>query len=118
MSTTPAPGSGSAPPTDSAAPTNGAAMAAFVAAGIGAFALGSAVLLHEAGIFSAPAIYAPAGGVSGRTTVGVLAWLSAWVLLHRSWRDRVIPTRRAVLLTLILTAAGVLATFPPLWHLF
>jgi len=48
---------------------NGSAMAAFLGGGIGAFAMGAVVLLNEAGIFAAPTLYAPAGGVSGRTTL-------------------------------------------------
>jgi hypothetical protein len=107
-----------APETGAAGPHNGAAMAAFVAAGVGSCAMGAAVLLHEAGIFSAPALYPPAGGVSGRTTLAVLAWLLAWALLHRRWRARHIPPRRAWSLTLVLTALGILGTFPPFWKLF
>ena len=47
-----------------AAGTNGAAMAAALGAGIGASAMGIFVLLNEAGLFAAPALYGPAGGVS------------------------------------------------------
>lgn len=101
----------------SADAVNGAAMAAFVAAGIGAFAMGLIVLLSESGLLSAPAIYGPSGGVSGRTTLAVLAWLGAWLLLHRRWRERHVAPRTAWRITAILTAAGVVATFPPVWKL-
>ena len=57
---------------------NGSAMAAFLGGGIGAFAMGAVVLLNEAGIFAAPTLYAPAGGVSGRTTLATIVWLMAW----------------------------------------
>lgn len=97
--------------------TNGSAMAAFLAAGIGAFAMGSFVLLNEAGVFAAPALFAPAGGVSGRTTFAVAVWLISWAVLHSRWRDRVIAPRRVYLLTLILTGLGIVATFPPVWAL-
>lgn len=96
---------------------NGAAMAAFLAAGIGAFAMGAFVLLNEAGIFAAPALYGPAGGVSGRTTFAVAIWLIAWGALHLAWRRRSIAAGRIVLLTLVLTAIGIVATFPPAWSL-
>ncbi|MBR9988751.1 MAG: hypothetical protein KFH98_03290 [Gemmatimonadetes bacterium] len=100
------------------APPNGGAMAAFVAAAAGACAMGVVVVLHEAGIFSAPALYAPAGGVSGRTSLAVAVWLLVWVVLHLRWSRREIPPRRAWILMLALTAIGVLGTFPPLWKIF
>jgi hypothetical protein len=99
------------------ATVNGAAMAAFLAAGIGSFAMGIIVLLNEAGIFAAPAVYAPAGGVSGRTTLATVAWLAAWGLLHYRWKGRQIATGRVPALTLILVVLGILATFPPVWGL-
>jgi hypothetical protein len=96
---------------------NGAAMAAVLSAGIGAFAVGVVVLINEAGIVAVPSLYAPAGGVSGRTTAAVALWLAAWVVLHYRWRDRQIDATRIDVWTLILIALGVLATFPPIWQL-
>jgi hypothetical protein len=98
--------------------TNGAAMAAIVSSAIGAFAMGAVVVLAEAGVWSAPAIYAPVGGLSGRTTVAVLVWLATWGVLHGRWRRRDIDARRTFSVTLVLIALGVLGTFPPLWRLF
>ncbi len=97
---------------------NGAAMAAFLGAGIGAFAMGLIVSLNEAGIFAAPAIYGPAGGVSGRTTLAVVVWLIAWGLLHRRWKDRELTSGRIYAVTLLLTGIGVLLAFPPVWGVF
>ena len=94
---------------------NGSAMAAFLGGGIGAFAMGVVVILNEAGVFAAPALYAPAGGVSGRTTVATIVWLMAWAILHNRWKAREIAPGRVGALTLILIAAGVLGTFPPVW---
>jgi hypothetical protein len=96
---------------------NGAAMAAVLSAGIGAFAVGLVVLINEAGIVAVPSLYAPAGGVSGRTTVAAALWLAAWVVLHYRWRGREIDATRTDVWTLILTGLGVLATFPPIWKL-
>ena len=96
---------------------NGAAMAAFLSAGIGAFAVGLVVLINEAGIVAVPSLYAPAGGVSGRTTAAAAVWLVAWAVLHYRWRGCEINPRRIELWTLILTGLGVLATFPPIWQL-
>jgi len=96
---------------------NGAAAAAFLAAGIGALAVGFFVLLAEAGLYSAPSLYGPAGGVSGRTTFALVTWLIAWGILHRRWRNRDVDAKRTFLLGLGMIALGLLATFPPLWGL-
>jgi hypothetical protein len=100
-------------PTD----VNGAAMAATLAAGIGAFAMAFFVILNEAGLFAAPALYGPAGGVTGRTTFATLIWLVAWGVLHTRWRAREIEPSRVFGLTLALVGVGVLGTLPPLWGL-
>lgn len=96
---------------------NGSAMAALLGGGIGAFAMGAFVLLNEAGIFSAPALYAPAGGVSGRTTLATIVWLIAWAVLHHRWKAREIAPGRISAVTLILIAVGLLGTLPPVWAL-
>ncbi|HEX7122952.1 MAG TPA: hypothetical protein VF178_11320 [Gemmatimonadaceae bacterium] len=97
--------------------TNGAVMAAFLAAGIGAFAVGFWVILSEAGIFAAPTLYRPAGGVSGRTTFGVLTWVIAWGVLHARWKARSVDPRRVFTITLVLIALGLVLTFPPFWSI-
>jgi hypothetical protein len=97
---------------------NGAALASYLAAGIGAFAVGAVVILNEAGLFAAPALYAPAGGVSGRTTLAVAIWLAAWVVLHRRWKNRQIEGRRVQLATMVLTLLGIVLSLPPVWGLF
>lgn len=96
---------------------NGTAMAAFLGAGVGAFAMGAIVLLNETGLFAAPSLYAPAGGVSGRTTLAAIAWLIAWGVLHQRWKAREVASGRVYAVTLMLVAFGVLATFPPAWGL-
>jgi hypothetical protein len=97
---------------------NGTAMAAVLAAGVGSFAVGLFVILNEIGLFAAPALYAPAGGVSGRTAFAVVVWLIAWGWLHLRWRDRDVSPDGVVTATLTLIALGILLTFPPLWGLF
>jgi hypothetical protein len=97
---------------------DGAAMAAIVASGIGAFAMGLFVILHEAGVFSAPSLYAPAGALSGRSTFAVVVWLGAWGLLHARWRGRHVGSGRLFAITLALVALGVIGTYPPVWSLF
>ena len=66
----------------------GGALAAVLAAGIGAFTLGLLVIADEAGLSLAPTIYGPSGGLSGRSTLAVIAWLVAWGILHWRWRNR------------------------------
>lgn len=96
---------------------NGEAMAAILAAGIGSFAIGLFVVLHSAGIFSAPAIHSGAGGVSGRTTFGVVVWLIAWLGLHIRWQGRHVEPRGVYRATVILLVLALIATFPPVWEL-
>jgi hypothetical protein len=93
-------------------------MAAVLAGGIGALAVGLFVILNEAGILVAPALYGPAGGVSGRTTFAVVTWLAAWAVLHRRWKDREIEPGSVLAATLLLIGLGLLATFPPVWGIF
>ena len=100
-----------------AGPINGAELAAILSAGIGSFAMGAFVLMNEAGVFAAPTLYGPAGGISGRTTFAVLAWLLAWGALHRAWRGRRIEPRAVYVTALVLIAIGIGACFPPLWGL-
>ena len=97
---------------------NGAAIAALLGAGVGAFAMGLVVILNEAGVFSAPSLYGPAGGVSGRTTIAVVIWLIAWAVLHTRWKGRQVESRRIFTTTLVLIAVGLVLTFPPVWGLF
>jgi hypothetical protein len=96
---------------------NGAAMASFLAAGIGAFGMGLIVILNEAGLFVAPSLYAPAGGVTGRTTLAVVIWLIGWAVMHNRWKNRQIESRRVYLLSLILMGVGIVLTLPPVWGL-
>ena len=98
--------------------SNGAALASFLAAGIGAFAVGFFVIVSEAGLFAAPALYGPAGGVSGRTTFAAVTWLIAWAVLHRRWKDRQLESNRVYTATLVLIALGVVLSFPPVWQMF
>lgn len=97
---------------------NGAALAAFLGAGIGAFAMGLMVILNEAGVYSAPAVYGPSGGASGRTTFAVVLWLLAWAVLHHRWKGRQLEASRIHTLTYALIGVGLLLNFPPVWGLF
>jgi hypothetical protein len=104
--------------TPAASEPNGAALAAFLGAGIGAFSMGLFVLLSEAGVFAAPSLYGPAGGVSGRTTFAVVTWLVAWAVVHWRWRGRHVEPAGVWAGTLALVVFALLATFPPVWAIF
>lgn len=95
---------------------NGAAMAAFLASGVGSLAMGLIVVLNEAGVVAVPAVYAPAGGVSGRTTLALVVWLVAWGVLHSRWKARDVDASRILAVTLFLVVLGLLGTFPPIWQ--
>ena len=97
--------------------TNGAAMAAVLASGIGAFAMAGFVLLNEAGLFAAPALYVPAGGVTGRTTFATIVWLLVWIVLHRQWKSRDVAPGPIFAATVILVILGIIGTYPPVWGL-
>ena len=96
---------------------DGDAMAAVLAGGIGAFAMGLLVIASEAGIFAAPAIYGPSGGLSGRSTFAVIIWLASWLVLHARWRKQNIGASRVFRWTLLLVVMGIILTFPPVWSL-
>lgn len=98
--------------------SNGALWAAILASGIGALAVGLMVILNESGLYSAPTLYAPAGGVSGRTTFAAVIWLVSWAVLHRLWRDREVDGGRVTVIAVVLILLGLVGTFPPVWTLF
>jgi hypothetical protein len=99
------------------AETNGAAMAAVLGAGIGSAAVGAFVLLNEARLLAIPALYGPAGGVTGRTTLATIVWLLAWGVLHARWRSRDVASGPVLTWTVVLVVLGIVATFPPVWGL-
>jgi hypothetical protein len=45
-------------------------------------------------------------------------WLVAWDILHAALRSRPYETRRALVVSLILIAVGVVGTFPTFFQLF
>lgn len=96
---------------------DGASLAAVMAAGIGALALGLFVIANEAGIYSAPALYGPTGGLSGRSTFAVIIWLVAWAVLHRRWKTGGPDSSAVLRWTVILAVIGVALCFPPVWGL-
>jgi len=99
---------------------NGPAAAAILASGIGSLTLGLVTTLAQANtlIRSALNLYDPAGPLSGKTTVAVVIWLVAWVVIHQLWKNGHVNFTRIYIATLILIALGLLGTFPPFFEAF
>ena len=93
----------------------GPAAAAILAAGAGSLALGVFALAADASavIKRAFAIWPPSGPLSGVSTAAIVAWLAAWLLLHRLWRDHEIDLRLVNLAAFGMLGAALLLTFPP-----
>jgi hypothetical protein len=98
---------------------NGGAWAAVLAAGIGCVAFSAAVDLAER--FSKfsdqlKVIYKTAGDLPGKSTIGVVVWIFAWVLLHLLLRNRTVGRVgrvTCVVFTTLLLLASLAAVFPP-----
>jgi hypothetical protein len=94
---------------------SGPGAAAVLAAGIGSCALGIISFAADKArpIAKLLNVYAPAGPLSGVSTLAILVWLAAWGLLHYFWRDRNLDLRLIVGISFTLLAIGILLTFPP-----
>lgn len=100
---------------------DGAAMAAVVSAGIGCAVMGLVTVLATASepIKHGLDWWAPAGPLSGKSSMAVIAWISSWIFLHFKWRNRELPSfTRPWKLALFLIFLGFLGTFPPFFELF
>jgi hypothetical protein len=99
--------------------TNGPALAAIVAASLGVAVLGLCVLLAEVSTATNNALnwWPPAGPLTGKTGVAVIAWLVTWAALHLSWRRREVSFRLWWAVALGLILIGLLLTFPPIFQL-
>ncbi len=99
---------------------NGPVAAAFLAAGIGSFALGVLTIGAAASEAVANALRwsAPVGPLSGKTGLAVIVWLVAWAALGSRWRGNEVPFRTVYRWVLVLVALGLLFTFPPFFEAF
>ncbi|MFQ5855035.1 MAG: hypothetical protein ACE5LU_05245 [Anaerolineae bacterium] len=100
--------------------TNGVAAAAVLAAGIGSFVLGLFTTLAAAseGVKGLVNWYGPAGPLSGKSGLAVIAWLVSWAVLHIWWKDRDVNFDRIFTITVVLIGLGLLLTFPPVFEAF
>lgn len=110
----------SAPETEAAPLANGPAAAAILAGGIGSTFYGLLIVLVEA----SPAIKKlltlnnGVGPLSGKTTIGVIGWLIAWVVLGQLWKGKSVDLNKVWTAALALIVLSLLLTFPPVFQLF
>jgi hypothetical protein len=104
----------------SADPPNGSGAAAILSAGIGSFAVAIFAIAADksALVKNLFNFYKPTGALSGETTVAILLWLIAWVILDLRWRKRTVSLRRINVIALGLVGLSLLLTFPPIGDLF
>ena len=97
---------------------NGPAAAAILSAGVGSATIGlmTTGAVISAGLKSALNWWSPAGPLTGKTSVGVIAWLVTWIVLHVLWKDKDVPLVRVLVVMLVLLALGVLLTFPAVFE--
>jgi len=99
---------------------NGPAAAALLAVGAGVFAIGLMTTLAEisTGLRASLIWWNPAGPLTGKTGVGVIVWLAAWIVLHARDKNRDVQFSRSMRWAWILIALGFLGTFPPFFEAF
>jgi hypothetical protein len=99
---------------------NGPGAAAVLAAGIGCFFVGFfAVLADKSPAIKSLMVFSkPTGPLSGVTTSAIVVWLLCWAVLHARWQSRTVAFSRIAAGALLLLAAAILLTFPPLADLF
>ena len=98
----------------------GPVAAALLATGIGALTLGLLTTLSEAstGIHDFLQFTDEVGPLGGKTILAVLAYFGSWAILYGLWR-RQNPVLRPILITAaVLTALGILGTFPIFFQAF
>ncbi len=98
---------------------NGPSAAAVLAAGIGLAVTGIVSTFAEAiASFGKALVWVkPVGDLSGKTIIGIVVWLVAWLILGLAWRDRDIRYVPVVIIAAVLLVVGLLTTFPPFFDL-
>lgn len=99
---------------------DGPALAAIMAAAIGCAVIGLATVLTEASPVIKETLnwWSPAGPLTGKTGVGIIAWLLAWLGLHLSWEGKELSFSRVCTWAMRLILIGWIGTFPPFFELF
>jgi len=99
---------------------DGPAAAAILASGVGCLVIGVMTTGAEmnASLKTALTWSDPVGPLSGKTLVGVIAWLIVWAILHFLWKGKDVNLRRVYIAALVLIAVGFLFTFPIFFQAF
>jgi hypothetical protein len=99
---------------------NGPVVAALIAGGLGAAAIGLLTTLAEASepIKNALNWYNPVGPLTGKSLLGVIFFFVSWIVLYWVFRGKNVNFARATTVALILLALGLLGTFPPFFEIF
>jgi hypothetical protein len=94
--------------------------AAILAGGIGCLTLGILTTLAEASTSIKDWLQWSdrVGPLSGKTAMAVIIWLVVWAVLHAIYRNKPFETRRALVISLVLVALGVVGTFPTFFQAF
>lgn len=113
-------GAGPAAATAAAAKPNGPVAAVMLATGIGAVVLGLFTVLSEAseGVHDFLEWSERVGPLSGKTSLGVIAFVLSWAGLYAGLRERDLPWRPLVVATVVLLAIAVVLTYPPFFTSF
>ena len=94
---------------------NGPAAAAILAAGMGCFILGILAVAGDGSKHLATLLtfYKPTGPLSGVSTVAIIVWLVAWLVLARLWKTKAVALAKVNTAAFVLLGIGLLLTFPP-----
>src|SRR5512133_1959161 len=91
---------------------NGPVAAALLAGGIGSAVLGLVTLINEANAtsgFSKSLVWVKSvGGLSGKSSYAIIAFLLAWIVLHFAWKGKDIEFKTISVIAFILLAIGLL----------
>lgn len=98
----------------------GPVAAALLSTGIGAFTLGLLTTLGEAstGIHDFLEFTDEVGPLGGKTILAVIAYFGSWAILHALWRRQNPVLRPILIAAAVLTALGILGTFPIFFQAF
>ncbi len=99
---------------------NGVAGATILSASFGCFILGVAVVLSSACVQVKNILtwWNPAGPLTGKTSLAVIAWLISWCILLLVWGKKDINLKLVVIISFLLLLLGFLGTFPPFYEMF
>jgi hypothetical protein len=86
-----------------------------LATGIGSCALGVLAVAGDGSkaIARLLTFYTPTGPLSGVTSVAIIIWMGAWIVLGTLWRKKSISMGKVNAAAFILLGLGLLLTFPP-----